>query len=120
MHQDVVVRDVVLGVGVCPTQLELRSSRHALGEALGEPHLRPLPAAPARPGGRSLLEAREREVEQDDEGQLVLEPVVAQMSRGLVAGEHEVDRKRRPGLDIGVEPQLASCVFQVAFEPREA
>ena len=67
-----------------------------------EPRLRPLPARPVLAFGEALLERGEREVQQHDEGELVLEEVVVDVRGRVVAGEDLVERADRPDVEVGL------------------
>ena len=70
---------------------------NALGEALGEPRLGPLAPRPRLALGSRCVERREREVEQHHERELVVEEVVDDVRRRVVAGERSrrTDRSAR-------------------------
>ena len=92
---------------------------NALGEALRQPRLRPLAARPLLAVGEPLLERREREVQQHDEGELVLEEVVADVRRGIVAGQHLVEGIDRPEVEVRLPAEVAGDLEHVPVDRLE-
>ena len=95
-------------------------------EALGQPRLRPLPSRPLVALSEALLERRQREVEEDDEGELVREEVVGQVRARRVAGQDFVERVDRPEVEVGLLAEIAPQHREVPvdrlereFHPRE-
>ena len=102
-----------------PGHLELHLGRDALREAVGQPGLRPLPPRPVGPLGEALLEGGEGEVEQDHEGQLVVEEVVGDVRGGAVAGEDLVEGQDGPEVEVGLPAESEGDLVHVAVELLE-
>ncbi len=114
VHVDVVVGDVGLGLGVRLPDPLVRGGGHARLELLGEARLGPLPPRPAHALGHALLQRREREVQERDEGELVAEHVVGHVRRGAPRAQAAVEAGERPEIEIDAPPQIAAHRDEVA------
>ncbi len=119
VHPDVVFGDVLIrhGARLCDGLVDLGGD--ALGEALGEPDLGPLPPRPLVALVEPLIERREREVEQHDEGELVLEEVVEHVRRRILPGEDLVERHDRPEIEVRLAPARERDLEHVTVELLE-
>ncbi len=68
---------------------------------------------------QALIERGERKVEQDHEGELVVEQVVAHVCAGIVRGERLVEGPDRPDVQVRLAPEVASDLEHVAVEGLE-
>ena len=105
---DVVGRDVGVGFGRGGGEGLRHGGRHAPVVALGEADLGPLARRPARPVAQLLLQARQREVQQDHEGDLVGEEVVLEVGAGVVGREQAVHRQDGAQVEVGVPAEGAT------------
>jgi hypothetical protein len=119
VHPYVVCRDILVCPGRYLRDLEVHVRGDALREALGEPGLRPLLAGPRHAVRQPLIERGEREIEQNDEGDLVLKEIVEHVRRRIVPGEDLVDGKHRPDIEIGLPPEREAELVHVPVELLE-
>ena len=77
-------------------------------------HLGPLPPRPRRPSVEALVERREREVQQHDEGELVLEEIVRDVRRRIVAADDFVEGKHRAEIEVQLLTELAVDLYACA------
>jgi hypothetical protein len=116
---DVVGAVVGAGLGVGLGQPRVDGGRHPRGEALGQPRLRPPAPRPGAALGQPLLERGQREVEQDHEGELVLEQVVREMGARVEGGQPLVQRELGADLQVHAAAQVASQRGEVAAHPLQ-
>jgi hypothetical protein len=116
VHPDVVLRDVLVRFRAHLRDLEVDLRRDALGEPLSEPGLGPLAARPAFAFRQTLFEGGQREVEQDDEGELVLEKVVGRVRGGVVSREGLVEGIDRSPVEVHLHPEVAVDLHHVSLE----
>ncbi len=116
VHPDVVLRDVLSGLCLCLRDCQVDVGWDALVETLREADFGPLPACPGGTVFQAFVERGEGEVQQDREGQFVVEEVIEDMRGRIVTGEYFVERKHRAEIEIGLLIELAIDLVHVAIE----
>ena len=119
VHPDVVFGDVLLGLAGGASDREVDLRRDALGESLRQPRLGPLPARPALSFGESLLECRQREVQEHGERELVGEEVVGDVRRGVVTCQRFVEGIDLPQVEVRLLAEVASDLVHVPVQRLE-
>ena len=116
IHPDVVAGNVVGGIGACLCDGQVHIGGDALGEALSQASLGPLPARPFRAEIDALFERGERKIQEHHKGELVLKEVVDHVRGRIVSAEKFVVRANRAEIQILLGCELAGNLVHVAVE----
>ena len=116
VHPDVVLRDVLAGLGFGLSDTQVHLGGNPFGEGLRQPDFRPLPARPGRTIFEAFLKRGERKIQQHDKGQLVLEEIIGNVGRRIVAADNFVEGKHRAEIEIKLLAELAVDLVHVSAQ----
>ena len=119
VHPDVVLRDVRRRLGRRLRDRQVDGRRDALGKALRESGLRPLPPRPPFSFGEPLLERGQGKVQQDDERELVREEIVVDVRGGTPSVEDLIEGIDRAEVEIDLPAEVARDLDEVAVDRFE-